>query len=149
MPDVETKVSTVSSAYQGHPDPDERRRGEDGARTGHGRCSYERFKLLPDGSKTEVQNKKTVKERSKLLQGHLRSNFWGQIFGVKFLGSNFWNQIFGVKFLKSNFRGQIFWVKFFSSNFWGQIFGPRDLSSVYRFQKNIHFYFRVWFLYFY
>ena len=112
MPDVETKVSTVSSAYQGRPDPGGRGRGADGARTGHGRWSDERFKLLPDGSKTEVQNKKTVKERSKLLQCHLRSNFWGQIFGVKFLGSNFWNQIFGVKFFGSNFSAQIFGVKF-------------------------------------
>jgi hypothetical protein len=58
----------------------------------------------------------------------LGSNFWGQIFVVKFLGSNFWNQIFGVKFLDSNFRGQIFGVKFSGSNFLGQIFQVKFLD---------------------
>ena len=60
MPDVETKVSTVVVLRQvmdGHV----RGRIEDLVRT----KGFNGFQLLPDGTKTEVQNKKTVKVRSK------------------------------------------------------------------------------------
>ena len=69
MPDVETKVSTVFVRLSGLLGRCAQRGRE------HGRWSYGRFKLLPDGNKTEIHNKKKVKERSNIIRGHLRSNY--------------------------------------------------------------------------
>ena len=73
MPDVETKVSTVFVRLSGLVGRRVQRGREHGRE--HGRWSYGRFKLLPDGNKTEIHNKKKVKERSKIIRGHLRSNY--------------------------------------------------------------------------
>lgn len=69
MPDVETKVSTVRVHLSV------------GSSRTSGRIAPKReqvlkmnvFQLLPDGNKTEIKNKKTVKEGLKLFCDHLRS----------------------------------------------------------------------------